>query len=141
MTTGAFALSDEQRKEITGLLVDFLKERLTLGRTTEYYAVKGYLTRCDEIRRATGKPELLPRGTVDFFHEGNRQLADCLREADEKIAATTGIEDVSVIVWLADANRPGDGYFTARHLDYTPDEKDIYAAQHTARVFAGWKHR
>jgi hypothetical protein len=141
MTTAALALSDEQHREITALLVDFLKERLELGRTTSYTELKGYLVTRDEIRRAKGESELLPTDTVDLFYERNRQLANCLREADARIAATTGIEDSSVIVWRLHANRPGDGFFTDRGLDFTPDRKDIYAAQHAARVFAEWKRR
>jgi hypothetical protein len=142
MATAAFALSDEQRKEIIALLIDFIKERLELGRTTSYSELKGFLITRDETRRAKGKPELLPRGTVDLFHEGNGQLADCLREADVRMEATIGIKDATVIVWLLRANRPGDGYFADRHLDeYPPDARDIYAAQHVARVFAEWEHR
>jgi hypothetical protein len=139
MTTAAFPLSDEQRKEIVALLIDFIKQRLELGRTTSYTELKGFLI---ETRRAKGRPELLPGGTVELFHEGNRQLADCLREADARIAATTGIEDATVIVWLLDSNWPADGYFAARHLDdYAPEARHVYAAQHVARVFAEWKHR
>jgi hypothetical protein len=142
MTTAAFALSDEQRKGIVALLIDFIKQRLELGRTTSYTELKGFLITRDETHRAKGKPELLPRGTVDLFHEGNRQLADCLREADARIAATTGIEDATVIVWLLDSNWPADGYFADRHLDdYAPEARHVYAAQHVARVFAEWKHR
>lgn len=88
--------------------------------TTTYTELKGHLSRCDEKRRGEGKPELLPRGTVDLFLEGLGYMSNWLIEVDKRIGATTGIEGTTSIVWQLNQNRPGDGYSKITTSSPTP---------------------
>ncbi|MBV8348221.1 MAG: hypothetical protein JOZ49_12000 [Mycolicibacterium sp.] len=110
--------------------------------TTTYTELKGHLSRCDEKRRGEGKPELLPRGTVDLFLEGLGYMSNWLIEVDKRIGATTGIEGTTSIVWQLNQNRPGDGYFKDHHIVADTNEaKESPAAQEVARVVAAWRDR